>query len=353
VLAKLLKNFRWHRTADRWGPRRITVVDLAADATRIAVVSRAGGQMTWETARSLPKVDDDFTLPASELASELRDAAGESQYAAAVISGGNVFVRLLNFPGQPLKVEALRNQVRQTLGVDETYTVLHQIVRRSEQEEKNPEYSVLAVAFPSEKVEALEKIIESAGLKPVSLIPSGVAAANLAEAAPEKLEEDSAVGFMQIGAGHSILLLYSGKTLALARQFKLGVDSFVESLMAAFDLDYATADKLFKSGSFDFSENISAAVNSWMHQVSISLDFIERRYGKRVESLQLLGPGAGLAVLKEVFATSIGHKVDVWNVFDLLDNLQPPADLEESPEMFALALCEAKRIMRRGLEHGA
>ncbi len=351
MLNTLLRNFRWHRTADKWGPRRLVVLEIGPDATRLATVSRESGKLLWETARLVSSVGSDESTGESELTNALKTIGPEAQYVSLVLSGGRSFVRLLNFPGQVPRAELLTSQVRQTLGVDESFEVRHEVIRRSDSGDKNAEYAVLACALPRQQVDSLQRLILDAGRTPVSFTAAGVAVANLAEATPGVLVEGHAVGFLQIGLGTSMLLLYDGANLALARQFKLGIDTIVESLMSAFDLDYATACKLFNSGSFDFSGNVSSSVNTWLHQVSISLDFIERRYGHPVETLNLLGAGAGTNVLREIFTNAVRHKIETWDAFSAISGATPPKDLEEPPELYALALCEAERIMRRGFEH--
>lgn len=351
MLRTLLRNFRWHRTADRWGPRRLIVADLSPDSTRTVVVARDGDTITWESGQILPRMADDFTIGGKPLGQQLRTAGNDSQYVSVVYGLPGSFVRLLNFPGQPPRAEILTSQVRQTLGVDDTYEARHHVVRQAGSGEKNPEFAVLATALPVAAVDSISASLHQSNLSTVSLVTRGTVAANLAE---RDLPDDGrAVGFLEIGNETSMLLLYVGENLALARQFKVGLDMIVESLMKAFDLDYDTAAKLFNSGSFDFSGNITSSVSTWMHQVSISLDFIERRYGGRVDDLYLFGAGTGTQVLISIFRGAVHRNVKPWAVVEGLATGSPPAELAAPPGMFALALGEAQRVMTRGIEHGA
>lgn len=349
----LLKNFSWHRPADRNGPRKLLVMDLAGDGTRVVSMTRDAHAMTWSRGWSLPKVGDDLAATRDDVLADLRRLADESPYLSVVVGGHQGLVRLLNFPGQPVRKEALAQQVRQTLGVDESYSVMHRVVRRQEAEGANGEYSVLACALPTEQVNVLGAMISEAGMIPVSLILQGVAAANLAEADPESFADQVAVGFFHVSESSSMLLLYDGEDLSLARGFKVGIGAVVEGLMAEFDLDYPTALKLLNSGSFDFSGNMSAPVNSWLHQVSISLDFIERRYGRRVDVLHVLGPGHGTQVLQAMLTQVLKRRIEPWRFLPALGTDEVPDHLDAPPEQFALALCEATRIMQRGLDNEA
>ncbi len=349
----MFRNFRLQRPADQHGPRRVLVLDLAVDSTRVVKMARGGGATSWGDGQLLAKMGDDLAATRDDLVSDLRGLADETPYVSLVVGGHQGLVRLLNFPGQPARKDTLAQQVRQTLGVDESYSVMHRVVRRQEAEADKAEYSVLAAALPTEQVDTLTAMTQEAGLVPVSLVLEGVAAANLAEANPDLLPDDTAVGFFHISENASMLLLYDGTDLSLARGFKIGVDAVVESLMSEFDLDYPTAQKLFDSGSFDFSGNISASVNSWLHQVSISLDFIERRYGRRVDPLFVLGPGHGDQVLRAMLNQVLKRAVEPWDFLAALGDIEVPHELDAAPEQFALALCEATRLTQRGLEDEA
>ncbi|MCF7854195.1 MAG: hypothetical protein K9N51_05300 [Candidatus Pacebacteria bacterium] len=352
MFGPVLHNFSWQRPADRDGPRRLVVVDLGVDSTDVVTVSRVNGRLEWLAGASLAKAGDDLHATAEQLTAELKEHCADTPYVSILTGGRGGIVRLLTFPGQPARSETLTQHVQQTLGVGADYAVLQQVVRRMNEGE-DAEYSVLAAALPYEEIDILEDIVVNAGLTPVTLVAEGIAAANLAEAEPEKLPEEGAVGFLRIRGSTSLLLLYDGNDLALARQFRVGADAIIESLMSAFDLDYETARKLFNSGSFDFSGNISGDVSSWLHQISISLDFIERRYGHRAEPLYLLGPGQGTNVLCDVFSEAAGRKIEPWDVLGSLGGLEAPPGLAQSSETYALALCEAVRIMNRGLENEA
>ena len=108
-----------------------------------------------------------------------------------------------------------------------------------------------------------------------------------------------------------------------------------------------------KSGSFDFSGNITSVLNSWMHQVGISLDFIERRHGQRVETLYIHGADAGAGLIESIFSQAIKRVVERWEMTSALPNIAVPEGLSEPPEVFSIALGEMQRVMREGLQNGA
>lgn len=354
-MALPMKNFRLQRGADRFGPKQLLVVEVDLDATRLGIVSRNGKVLKWEMAKTLPYVDDKYQIGHESLANFLKkDEYSVGRYASVIVNSRGSFVRLLNFSGQPGRSEAVAREVRQTLGVDDEYDVRHRVVRRSEGKEgKNSEYAVLAAAIPRPEVEQLRGIVADAGLTPVSLIPQGIGVANLAEISVDLMTNDKALGFLWVGNSSSMLILYAGENLALARQFKTGFNALLETVMKDYGLDEETAAKFVASGSFDFSGNLSAAAKSWMHQVGISLDFIERRYGQRVEDLYVLSTAAGTPVLTSAFKEAVDRNIEVWDAVSKIGIEGNPSQAGNQGLEFAIALCEARRIMQEGLNANA
>ncbi len=327
------------------------MLELGAEQTHLVSVARSGAGIVWEQALNLPRLEDDIQEVPSTVARLIAENMPEAHYVSIVLSGNIGFVRLLNFPGEPGSADALEAQVRQTLGAEEDHLSRYAVIKPSSVEEKKSgEYAVLASALPSDLVESLHDELAAVGLVPVSLVPTGVIAANLADRYVAVSNESGAQGFLWIGSRTSMLLLYAEGKLALARQFKIGIRTIVEALMKAFDLDGDTALKLFDSGSFDFSANLGAVASGWVHQVGISLDFIERRHGGHVEKLYVYGGGARTKVLQDMFTESVGRPVVEWEVLNGLGALEPPPQMELPPQNFANPLCEAARIMEKGIK---
>ncbi|MFO7822060.1 MAG: hypothetical protein R6V56_08430 [Lentisphaeria bacterium] len=353
-----MSNFRLSRGADRFGPKKLIVVELGSDVTRFVTVARQGAELRWEKAKVLPPVDEELMIGKEPLVNFLK---GEEHlnvgYVSVLMNTGGGFVRLLSFSGNPGSASVVTREVRQTLGVGDEFEVRHQVMRRNQSEgesesEEKSEYAVLAAAVPKDKSDALRKAVEDAGKTPVSLVPYGAATANLAETSIDLMTNDKAVGFLQIGRKNSMLVLYVAENLTLARHFKTGFYALLETVMKQYGLDEETAMKFVSSGSFEFSSQMSSAAKSWMHQVGISLDFIERRHGHRVDDLFILGPGDGVKALCTAFAGAVNRNVEPWEALQNLQVGEPPAELKDKQE-FAACICEAQRIMQEGLTANA
>ncbi len=341
--------FRMQRSADRWGPRRLLVLDFGPNATSTVVFTRNQKQIRWDKAVSLPAADRDLAFKGDDLRGVLAAHGLRSDYVSVIYGGPGIGIRLLNFPGTPGSPEAISQQVAQALGVDSQATsVVHQLVHRSA-EEGAPEYAVLAASMPRPLVTGIRGMVEGAGLTPVSLVTPGIAAANLTRAFPSLLEATAVTAFLDIDAVGSILLIYRGTDLVLARHFRFGCEQIIQALQTGTNLDRETAAKLFLSGSFDFSANVVRTVDPWLHQVAISLDFLERRFGSPVRKLFLFGEGARSKVLEKMLDERVQCSVMQWLPLEDESVMPPPPKSADPLDGFTAAAGEACRIMKAGL----
>lgn len=351
-MAGIRKTFKVRRSADRNGPLRLLVFDFGASSTRMLLMSRNKQAIKWEKAVLLPPLRDDNTFgPEHEpLDSVLRREKIDAEYVSILISSGVGMFRLINFPGKPADAAALLLQVRQTLGVDDTYTVRCQVLQESGKEKGGrEEFTVMAAALSSELVQRAQAWLAGNGLKPVSMQVSGVAAANLIHDASGVLADGKATGLVEIGSASSHLMIFQGRELALARQFKFGSAQIIETLKSSFDLDQETALKFYSSGSFDFSGNVKPVMAPWLHQLGISLDFFERRYGAKVGDLRLFGGGSSSKVIETLISEHVGRPLTRWNPLDALHDIALPKVAEDvNLERFASAAGDGARVILSG-----
>lgn len=344
-------SFRFQRMADKMGPRRLVVLDIGAATTKLAYFTRLKTTLKWERAVLLPKLQDDFTFgDGRTLAGELKREKIPDAYVSLLVSTGGGIIRLVNFPGKPAEPVALLEQVRQALGVDDTFVVQMQVIQQNSKDaagQGKEEYAVFASALPSGMVAKLRQWVLDNAMTPCSLRVTGVAVSNMTHLATDLLSDGKALGVLEIGAVSSLLLLFQNHELVLARQFKFGAGVIIDALKSSFELDNETAAKLFVSGSFDFSANVSPSMAPWLHQLSISLDFFERRFGKNLSALHLFGGGAQSKIVEGIIAERVRRPLLRWNPLQALAPLVPPADVENA-ELFAVAAAEAVCMSKAG-----
>ena len=347
------QKFRMRRMADRLGPLELMLLDFGGSSTRVVVVRRKKQNVFWDKAYMWPKLNDDYTFgeDGKSLADMLAADKLSIEYGSVITSSGGGIIRLINFPGRPGNLESLQVQVRQALGVDDSFVAQCQLLQELTKEANGrEEFSVLSAALPAERVTYLQQWLLDNGIKPVSLRVAGIATANLVKHTPGLLEDGKGVGILELGYGSSMLLIFFGQELVLARQFKFGSGVIIEQLRTSFELDAETAAKFYISGSFDFSANIRPLISPWLHQLGISLDFFERRYGKSVAELSIFGGGAQSKIVEDLIGEHIRRPLVRWNPLDALEGIVPPVSDIEGDDMarFASAAGEAVRVIRSG-----
>lgn len=338
-------NLRWRRTADQWGPKRLVCLSLARSETRAVALSRQGATIRWDGSAQLPPFDPDSR--GEEVAKAFATCGLRADYCSVVCQLKGTFVRLISFPGQPGGHDALLQQVRQSLGVDETFNVVLQQISDG-REEKKGEYSLIACAMPVMLAKSIQGLLVDLHMEPVSLALGGVSIANLVQFAARGAGGQGTIGYLHIGIDVSHLLVFRESELAVIREFQFGESTIFKSLMKNMDLDEETARKLYTSESFDIGNEIVPALGPWMHQIGISLDFCERRYGSRVQELRVLGSGSSSPAVESAVHNGVARPVVAWKPTAELDGVQVHSDAANSPHEYLVPLGEGLRIISRG-----
>jgi len=338
--------FRMRRAADRYGPKRLLVLDFGAVSTKLAVLARSGVHPTWQHARVLSPADPDFKIDGESLSEVLGAERLNVEYGSVIVSGRGGTVRLLNLPGSPPAANVLEGQVVQTLGIDLDVTAMAcTVVRRSSADTGKAEYSVLVATVPRTMVSGLRTMLESCGITPVSLTTAGAAALNVVMRFPNLIKAEGGAAFMEVGGENSRLIAFCDGEPVMIREFRTGARHVVKTLESSTGLDFETALKLYESGSFDFSGNVSRVVDPWLHQVGISLDFVERRFSRSIEMLRLFGGGARSRVFERIANNALRCEVRIWNPFEEPEGFPALEGEHDSADLFAPALAEGLRFM--------
>lgn len=358
----ILRHFRWKRDADKQGPREMAVVELSRGTARLGRFSRKGNGAVCESAVTFEELEEEKDNAAAFLDRILKEAPPPCQYLSVVLNRGNGIVRMLSF-GEEFEADDSESQIRDSLGIDKEWAVSYQIIKNEKNagNEENPvektdgkHTTVLAGALLENEVDALYNIVFDAGFIPVSLVTAGITLAGLAETASQQHIDGRGTGMLEISEQNSALVIVIDGQLKLVRQFDAGTYDFVNTIMKNYGLDKATAFKLLTSGSFDFSANIGDELTSWIRQLGISLNFIERKEGCGVEQVHLLERTEGLQTLENFFGEQLGVGCTSWELTDELPVLDSPSlDDRKVKSSFSLICAEAQRVMEREKQGGA
>lgn len=330
--------------ADRHGPRRLIVADIGDTEVRIIVAERKAGQTVFSCPTIIPHHDTLAVYENPDVLSVVEKLSGATPYISVVIGGGATMIRLMVLPGVPGTPAHVAQRVRQTLGVNDEYDVVYQIL-----DQTNEQHTVLTAAVPKALVDDLDDALTKRGLSPVSLVHTGTALANLSLLGQETFDRDGNTAILHTDIESSTLSVRVNKQNVLIRQLKQGLRPVFTSISESYGLDEEMAVKLFDSGSFDISKQTVTTMSSWFHQIEMSLDFVARRMGGRVEKLFLSGSSLGLNVLRENFANALECPVDIVPPLPHLSCPSLPGRLAEGQNPvtpYLIAASEGARIMR-------
>ncbi|MDT8391345.1 MAG: pilus assembly protein PilM [Lentisphaeria bacterium] len=330
--------------ADRRGPRRLIVADIGDAEVRVIVAERKAGETFFSLPSIIPHHGASTVFENPDFLSAVEKLIGATPYISVVVGGSDTMIRLMVLPGAPGTPAHVSHRVRQTLGVSDDYDVVHQVL-----DQTSDQHTVLTAAMPKAMVDDLDDALTKRGFTPVSLIHTGTALANLSLLGGETFDRDGNTAILHTDIMSSTLSVRVNKQNVLIRQLKQGLRPVFTSITESYGLDEEMAVKLFNSGSFDISNQTVAAMSSWFHQIEMSLDFVARRMGGRVEKLFLSGSSLGLNVLRENFSSALGCPVDIIPPLPHLSCPSLPGRLAEGQNPvtpYLIAASEGARIMR-------
>lgn len=343
MLKNILLNFEWQRSADKHGPKRLAVFVVSSESTRAVIFNRVGKKLEIEESLFLPKwnpEDSESTLRAFRADYEL-----EAHYCSVVFQDEKEQCRVLQLPKKELKKSNLRQQIYELTGMGSEQAVMFEV---EESSRKDPVASIVACSLPWDFSDELRSCVETAGYKPVSLLLSSAAVLNFTRRFVVDSSNEGYSSYLYVDDLTSTFVVFKGMTAVLVRHFGIGYRNIISTICESFGFDEDMALDTFLTNSFDFSSCMNT-FTAWFHQISISMDYIERQSGVALNDLNVLGFGAKSQTLCNVISKRLKRQV---NVTDLRASLEEIVDgeLDERFEEFVPAISEAYRIMLGGFE---
>lgn len=327
MLHKVLKNFHWQRTADKNGPKKLLVLVLGGSDSKAILLERGSkksvkvaaaytmGEFNTENGTFAVRFDGETEIREVSLKQLLDIYHLSSQYCSVVVRKKTESIRLVQVPSKAVQKPAETfKSVKELIGAGDADNIVYQPVESGGSSKAL--VPMLGVSMADEEVSFYRKLVEQAGMNPVSLVLGSVPVLDMSLRLIKKNEKEFK-GFLYIGDTSSTLSVVSGSTVAMVRQFGMGRDEIVRSIMTGMSMDMETALDLFKTDSFDYSAALANQA-PWIHQIGISMDYVERRFNQTVSELKILGPGAVSKVLSKIIADKTRRTVDP---FDLKSHL--------------------------------
>jgi Tfp pilus assembly PilM family ATPase len=336
TLTDLVKRFQRGRTD-------VVGVDVGATAIKVVRLKALNRLATVVAVDILPAVSlppgagvpPPVTLP----------RAVHGRHVALAYSGPGALVKLLTFPTHSEK--SAETQVNELMGLADTsdYRVAYEPISES-----RTEMRALAVALPDLAAVQLCALFPTGTPAPCSIEVAGLASMTAFERGPGRRHVEEAVAAVDVGAMVTTVAFYNKGALSLIRKFDFGSAVILKTVQETLGVDAEVAQGILADGSFDISQAIRKAMESFVQQFVISRDFVERRENCHILRLYACGGTAGTQGWASELESSSGLAPEFWNPFGELAVLPGaiPDALKGQEARFTAALGAAWAVLQTG-----
>jgi len=265
-----------------------------------------------------------------------------ARYVALALSSPATVIKLLTFPAHSDKSKD--SQVSDLLGLGNAaeYRMAYESVAESRSESK-----VLAVAMPDRIAHAACGFFPAGKPAPCSLEFSGLCSLTAYTRGPGKENRDQCVAVMDFGAYITTVAFFNKDALCLIRKFDFGASGILKRLEENLGVETDVAVGILTDGSFDITHVVHQAMESFLQQVAISVDFVERRENSRVSKLFVCGGVSGMRSWGQEIQKKLGLEPVYWDPFKGLP-AKPgalPARLKGQEPRFSAAVGAALAVI--------
>lgn len=267
----------------------------------------------------------------------------KARHVALTVSSPAAVIKLLTFPTHADK--SPDSQVSELLGLGNVaeFRMAYEPVAGAPRGETR----VLAVALPDAVAHAACGLFHSGIPAPCSIEISGLASLTAYRRGPGREHREECVAFMDFGGTGTLLAFINKGTVVMIRKFDFGVRDILKAIRDSLGVEADVALGILTEGSFDISAMLRQSLETFLQQVVISWDFVERRDNTRIEKLFVCGGAAGLRTWSEEIRKKTGIAPLFWNPFEAVRNGPEavPAPLKGQESRFAGALGAALAML--------
>jgi len=256
-------------------------------------------------------------------------------YAALCTSAEDSMVRVFS---QPLKEgDSVEDAARENLSVPDGHRIAAKVLDR---QAGRRESHILGAAISGETAQHFLDLFASGAPAAHSLEIAGLSAFSAFWLGGSRPQRKETICLIEGGTRFTYIGLFHKNKPLLINRFAVGSETLSQQVQQDLGVDAEMAGTILAGGSVDISGSVAAALGSFLKQLSIYREFVERQHKTRLTAVHLSG---GLAVCS-YWKTALGDLLDmapqIWNPFD---RVTVPEDLDldrfhEQESRFASAL---------------
>lgn len=307
---------------NRMLPRMRDVVGIDVGASGVKAVrlrTDRGNQVTVVSASLLPRID---CSPSSGSGAPLLLPKPLQAWSAAIAcSFPQAGVKLLALPADKIEGAAYA----ELLGVPRAPET--RIGYLAFESESRTEVPVLAVGVPAASVTDLVNLLPAGRPALGSVEVSGLAALSLYLQRGTQAGQKGCDLVIDAGERITTMTLCHRERPLVIRQFPQGAAAVAEQIVKDLGVDAATAVDILHNGAFDVRASLRRVFDAFLRQLSIAIDFAERRSGQRLARLLLSGGLAANNDLGAELLAQVGLQPELltpWRGMTLAPNAVPP-----------------------------
>ena len=257
-----------------------------------------------------------------------------ARYVALATSAPGTIVKLLTFPAHSEKSTEAHVSELMGLGDNVDFRLAYEALSESRTEVK-----ILAVAMPVQTVHGLCGLFPVGIPAPCSIEISGLASMTAYARGPGKAHKDDCTAVVDFGMTSTLVAFFQKGTMVLVRKFDVGTSTILKRLQDGLGVDAEVALGILNDGSFDISQIVHQSMESFLQQLIISWDFVERRENVHIARLYACGGGTSLRSWAHEMQGATGQEPVFWNPFEGLATTGPVLEKWKGQEQrFAAAL---------------
>ena len=316
-------------------------MDIGASGVKVVRLIRAHEQIKVMAADLLPALSLKEPPSAFSLPKPLKP-----RYMALACSTPEAAIKLLSVPAHSDK--SLDVQISELMGLSDGAADVrlgYEVVQETRAESR-----VLAVVFPGSTARAMCGLFPEGVPAPCSVEVSGLASMTAFSHGPGQRHAEDCTAVIDFGAAVTILAFFNKGVMVMIRKFDFGTANIIKKLQDNLGVDREVATGILGDDSFDVSRLIHQAMESFLQQLTISCDFVERRENVRLKALFVCGGGVTIRLWAQEIETATGHKPVAWNPFEGLPMADQafPESLKGQESRFAAALGAALAMISSG-----
>lgn len=267
----------------------------------------------------------------------------KARYVAVAVSRGGGIVKLLTFPAHSGKTNDEHVNELMGMGDDSNFRLGYEILLES-----RTEVRALASALPDALARKICQLFPIGLPAPCSIEMSGLASLTAFSQLGGHENKEEGYAVVDFGATVTLVAFFNKNILTLVRKFDFGTTHILKKLQASLGVDQDVALGILNDGSFDVTKVVHQAMESFLQQLIISWDFVERRENTHITKIYVCGGGTGMQLWAKEMEQVTGQAPVNWDPFAGLE-IQAgaiPVEIKGQEPRFAAAVGAALAMIK-------